>query len=121
MTFAPDALDRMRAHPWPGNVRELANVIERLTIVGSAEIITRADVEGVLGGGTTRHSSPAPTSTGTLADDLDAYETLLIRNAIADAGGNIADAARKLSTDRANLYRRMKRLGIGQKDTPVSK
>jgi two-component system nitrogen regulation response regulator NtrX len=28
------------------------------------------------------------------------------------AAGNIAEAARRLKTDRPNLYRRMKRLGI---------
>jgi two-component system nitrogen regulation response regulator NtrX len=28
------------------------------------------------------------------------------------ADGNIAEAARRLQTDRPNLYRRMKRLGI---------
>ena len=121
--FSQEGIERLKAHSWPGNVRELANVIERLTIVGRGEVVGRADVDAVLGAGGagTRSSASSPTSTGVLSDDLDAYETLLIRTAIAEAGGNIADAARRLSTDRANLYRRMRRLGIGQKDTSVSK
>ena len=36
----------------------------------------------------------------------------MIARALAEAGGNVADAARRLQTDRPNLYRRMKRLGI---------
>jgi transcriptional regulator of acetoin/glycerol metabolism len=28
------------------------------------------------------------------------------------AGGNVAEAARRLKTDRANLYRRMRRVGL---------
>jgi two-component system nitrogen regulation response regulator NtrX len=36
----------------------------------------------------------------------------LIRGALAAAGQNVAEAARRLRTDRANLHRRMKRLGI---------
>ena len=37
-----------------------------------------------------------------------------MRRALSAAGGNVAEAARRLATDRANLYRRMKRLGIDQ-------
>jgi two-component system nitrogen regulation response regulator NtrX len=111
--FTPDAIERLRDHPWPGNVRELANVIERLTIVGTTESPGRTEVESVLGKAPTRKTpDPGLSATGSLADDLNAYEMLLIKNAIAEAAGNIADAARRLSTDRANLYRRMKRLGI---------
>jgi len=47
-----------------------------------------------------------------LADALDAYERFLIVNALTAASGNVAEAARRLQTDRPNLYRRMRRLGI---------
>ena len=47
-----------------------------------------------------------------LSDALDQYERTLIARALSVARGNVADAARKLATDRANLYRRMRRLGI---------
>ena len=43
---------------------------------------------------------------------LDRYEQSLITRALSAARGTVADAARRLSTDRANLYRRMRRLGI---------
>ena len=47
-----------------------------------------------------------------LAATLDQYERQLIAGALSAAKGNVADAARRLSTDRANLYRRMRRLGL---------
>jgi two-component system nitrogen regulation response regulator NtrX len=47
-----------------------------------------------------------------LADALDAYERALIVRAIAASGGNVAEAARRLRTDRPNLYRRMRRLEV---------
>jgi transcriptional regulator with GAF, ATPase, and Fis domain len=49
---------------------------------------------------------------GSLSDRLDAYERELIRDALREAAGNVAEAARRLRTDRANLYRRMRRLGL---------
>ena len=123
VTFSREGIERLKAHSWPGNVRELANVIERLTIVGQQEVVGHSDVDAVLGsaGAETGLSSTRAASSGVLADDLDAYETSLIRAAITDASGNIAEAARRLHTDRANLYRRMRRLGMGQNDTSVSK
>jgi len=47
-----------------------------------------------------------------LSDALDQYERTLIARALSAAHGNVAEAARRLATDRANLYRRMRRLGI---------
>jgi transcriptional regulator with GAF, ATPase, and Fis domain len=47
-----------------------------------------------------------------LSDTLDRYERELIARALSVSRGNVAEAARRLQTDRANLYRRMRRLGI---------
>jgi len=47
-----------------------------------------------------------------LTEALDGFERTLIARALSAARGNVADAARKLATDRANLYRRMRRLGL---------
>jgi transcriptional regulator with GAF, ATPase, and Fis domain len=49
---------------------------------------------------------------GGLNEMLDEWEKGFIKAALNDAKGNVAEAARLLKTDRANLYRRMKRLGI---------
>ncbi len=108
------ALQLLTAYHWPGNVRELANLLERLTILSSGGILTTDDVLRVLPQDGTR---PAPQAAHewidvALADALDRYERELIIRALSAAKGNVADAARKLATDRANLYRRMRRLGI---------
>jgi transcriptional regulator with GAF, ATPase, and Fis domain len=59
---------------------------------------------------------PAPggfVDTGrSLTDRLNDTERTLISGAMGAANGNIAEAARLLKTDRGNLYRRMRRLGI---------
>ena len=104
--FTDDALARLARHRWPGNVRELANLCERLAILNPAGVIRPGDLEGLL------DESSDPLANVALSDRLDGYERRLITDALRAAAGNIAEAARVLQTDRANLYRRMKRLEI---------
>jgi two-component system nitrogen regulation response regulator NtrX len=56
--------------------------------------------------------APPETFDRSLSNLLDDYERSLVARALARATGNVAEAARLLQTDRANLYRRMKRLGL---------
>jgi two-component system, NtrC family, nitrogen regulation response regulator NtrX len=109
------ALQLLAAYRWPGNVRELANVVERLAILAFHPIIGADDVARVLPQDGERPGASANTeewSDVALSDALDGYERTLIARALSAARGNVADAARKLDTDRANLYRRMRRLGL---------
>jgi len=113
---APDAMDALVRHPWPGNVRELANIVERLIILSPRTGITACDVTAALPPAAEPAAAlPSPAARDVvLVDELDRYERTLITRALSAAGGNVAEAARRLATDRANLYRRMKRLGIPQ-------
>ena len=124
LEWSPEAIAQLQRHPWPGNVRELANIVERLVILHSGLRITSREVSQVLPVGDesfTRHTDlPDVTQLDTpLSDLLDEYERLLITRALGMANGNIAEAARRLKTDRPNLYRRMKRLGVAG-DTSMS-
>jgi two-component system nitrogen regulation response regulator NtrX len=113
-TVTPGALDLLVRHPWPGNVRELANIVERLVILASTSEITADDARASLPAGEAPAPAlPNPASPGKpLSDQLDEFERTLIARALSAAGGSVAEAARTLATDRANLYRRMKRLGL---------
>ncbi len=119
-SWTPDALETMKRYPWPGNVRELANIVERLSIMQPGAEVTDARVREVLQPTSTTESSARSSDwkaevvpDSSLAIALDDYERRMIQRAIDSARGNIAEAARRLQTDRPNLYRRMKRLGIG--------
>ncbi len=43
-TFSDDAIDLLQKYDWTGNIRELRNVVERLIILGDAEV-SKADVQ----------------------------------------------------------------------------
>jgi two-component system, NtrC family, nitrogen regulation response regulator NtrX len=110
--FTDDALAALSAYSWPGNIRELANLIERLSIL-SGPVIDGPAVRQVLRGGIAPISPTPATLLGRpLTEALDEFERDLIGTALAQAQGNMAEAARILQTDRANLYRRMRRLGV---------
>jgi two-component system nitrogen regulation response regulator NtrX len=110
------ALALLARYRWPGNVRELANIVERLAILHSGGDVDEQDVRTVLPvDGGTRRADPLPDPASldsSLTDTLDEHERTLIVRALSAAGGNVAEASRRLKTDRANLYRRMRRLGI---------
>ncbi|HET9065652.1 MAG TPA: sigma-54 dependent transcriptional regulator [Gemmatimonadales bacterium] len=124
--FTEDALAALARHAWPGNVRELANIVERLTIIGgdqvSADLVPRvlsqmpgmaaSPAQGLGGASSSPGSHQTEHDARPLTDRLDDFERDQINGAMTQATGNIAEAARLLQTDRGNLYRRMRRLGI---------
>jgi two-component system nitrogen regulation response regulator NtrX len=127
--FAPEAMLRLQQHAWPGNVRELHNVVERLLIMASGDVITLADV-GFVGdgfGGAPPGSGdglPGPTAAGNggrsgasagtvpLADARDRFERDYILHVLAAHQGNISRTADALGVERSNLYKKMRAFGI---------
>ena len=101
--FEPNSLDAMLQHSWPGNVRELDHAIERAVLMARGPRIQIAD----LGLSQVR-------SSGQSLDELslEAVESILIRKALARAGGNVSHAAEALGLSRGALYRRMEKYGI---------
>lgn len=89
-------LTRWQSRDWPGNVRELRNFADRLVL-------------GLLAGDT-----PATASNvgQTLPQQLDEYERMLITDALAHAGGNVALAADRLGVPRKTLYDKLKKYQV---------
>jgi transcriptional regulator with PAS, ATPase and Fis domain len=69
--ISPDALQALCEYSWPGNVRQVENVIERLVVTGSREMVDLGDLPPEI----RTPSRPASASAGrerrrTVADDL---------------------------------------------------
>jgi two-component system nitrogen regulation response regulator NtrX len=110
--FDAAAVQLLAAYAWPGNVRELANIVERLAILAAGETVTADDVARVLPQDGGSAAAAERWTDVALSAALDSFERTLIARALSAARGNVAEAARRLATDRANLYRRMRRLGL---------
>ncbi|MBN1824944.1 MAG: sigma-54-dependent Fis family transcriptional regulator [Candidatus Eisenbacteria bacterium] len=113
LRFSTGAMDSLLGYRWPGNVRELKNLVERLLIMGGGPEITAEEVERVL------HPASAPggdDDSSTLRERVELFEMRILTEALRRNEGNVAETARELRTDRANLHRKMKRYGIRAKE-----
>jgi DNA-binding NtrC family response regulator len=96
------AVRALASHAWPGNVRELKNALQRAALLCESGIITAGDL-GLPGarGGAPRPPAPAEP------------DRAAIESALAEANGNISQAAAALGLSRQALYRRMEKQGLG--------
>ena len=116
--LSAEAMETLRRHSWPGNVRELLNFMERLAILHPEIPVGREGVFEFLNLSSQPGSIPAylEGDARTLSERLDHFEAELIKGALLASGGSMTQASSQLRTDRANLYRRVKRLGLGEGD-----
>jgi transcriptional regulator with GAF, ATPase, and Fis domain len=119
MVLDEGAIAALGAYAWPGNVRELKNVIERLVILtpdrrgpGQTAHICADDVAACL-----------PTSSSAKTAGLyrpgvpfrvlvEEAERVVLQEALAHHGGQMAATARALDLERSHLYKKARALGL---------
>jgi two-component system, NtrC family, response regulator AtoC len=102
---------RLIAYAWPGNVRQLENVLERLLVLSSSDLITAEDLPEDL----IASAAGATTLWPNLPEEgisLEAVERDLIRRALERFDGNQTQAARYLDISRRTLIYRMEKHGL---------
>jgi DNA-binding NtrC family response regulator len=104
-----DALERLLAYHWPGNVRELANVIERAVVLGDGPTLTLQHLPSRVAGERTKAASTSLS----YHEAINTYRRDLLAQALADAEGNRAAAAKTLGLHRTHLMKLMKALKVG--------
>jgi two-component system NtrC family response regulator len=116
--LAPGALAWLSARDWPGNVRELKAVVESagaLLLPGQHEVdagLLRLAAGELVDDAEPSGSAPAAAAVGPLDAALHELELRLVRDAMATAGGNQSEAARRLGVSRVGLIKKLTRLGL---------
>jgi len=106
VALSAEASGALVAYGWPGNVRELRNVLERATILCEGGPIT------------TEHLSLDLTRTPALGSttDLKVMERQAVARMLQETRGNKAKAARRLGLTRTQLYVRLRRYGLLERE-----
>jgi hypothetical protein len=122
-----DGLAHLSRHTWPGNIRELGNVLERATILTSAEALTPEVLDLPRGAKAPPSAGPPPvppalrrdaTGADAAAPDLRTLEDVErdhIRSVLRHTDGRLygaKGAAKLLGMKPTTLQSRMKKLGV---------
>jgi DNA-binding NtrC family response regulator len=112
MSIEDVAMGALSAYAFPGNVRELRNLVERLVILTPDDVIRADDVRNCLPGGS------APKATGLYRPGapfrvlVEEAERIILSDALAHHGGQMAATARALDLERSHLYKKARALGL---------
>ena len=110
--FATEAIEELQNYSWPGNVRELKNTIERVVIMNPGLKVGAGDLPP-------RGKEEAPVASfrfPSFKDATEAYHREFIQRKLEETDGNVSRAAELMGVDRSHLYRRMRALGIQNRE-----
>jgi two-component system nitrogen regulation response regulator NtrX len=117
-TFSPEALAALEAYAWPGNVRELRNVIERVLLYATGDIVKAATIAralpqaGAQGAAIGAGSALGAPAAGTLAERVESFERETLLAELKRNRHHMTNTAKALGLERSHLYKKCQQLGI---------
>jgi len=135
--FTPAALIALCQYRWPGNVRELSNLLERLVIMypygvvdvgdlpdkfrpaGSTESLPEVNLDPQLTAAMAAPMQPSrlPREGLDLKEHISSVECSLIKQALDEAGGVVAHAAKRLKMRRTTLVEKLRKYGLQRNES----
>lgn len=109
--FSPKVLELLKNYEWKGNVRELRNLVERMLIMSSGNIITEQDLP--------EHMQIEEKKPAFSFAEIRLWkefkfqsEKLFLEEKLKQFNYNIARTAREIELPRSNLYKKLESSGI---------
>ena len=112
----PRAMAMLAAYGWPGNIRELENVIQRVMVVATGDMLDVGDLPPEIRG-EARNSSAVKKDLKEIAQESsEIVEHQAIFDMLVEKGGNVTRAAKALGISRTTLQKKMKQCGLERRD-----
>jgi two-component system, NtrC family, nitrogen regulation response regulator NtrX len=114
-SVAPEAQEYLEEYSWPGNIRQLRNIVERLLImvtddiIGIDEIKKHIDTESDLKSEDILYGKFEDYKLNTAVDE---FEKSFIEKKLKENNFNISKTAKALGIYSSNLYSKINKLGI---------
>ena len=118
---AQEAIAALQAYDWPGNVRQLRNVVERTVILAPRDRLGRIEAD-MLPEEITGHAGDNGHGISSLMgvplrEARESFEREYLRIQIRRFSGNISKTAGFIGMERSALHRKLKLLGMGDRDS----
>ena len=110
--LTPAAEKYLMGLEWSGNVRQLRHFVERLLVLCPENTIDLQNVKPLIMNKNQNSATSTENPTLPLLEARNQFEKKYISDILDEYNGRVAEAAKVLGMDRANLYRKMRQLGI---------
>lgn len=124
-TITNEAMAAMQAFDWPGNVRQLKNIIERMVIFAPTKNLTTIDLSNlpteIIGGVDGPNNNISSLMGMPLREARETFEREYLKVQINRFSGNISRTAGFIGMERSALHRKLKLLGLYEKDKNKAK
>ena len=119
--ITPEALAALQAYDWPGNVRQLRNVVERTVILAPRDRLATIEADMLPDEITGRTANDNGNGISglmgvPLREARESFEREYLRIQIRRFSGNISKTAGFIGMERSALHRKLKLLGMGERD-----
>lgn len=133
--FTPACMIALCQYRWPGNVRELSNLLERMVIMYPYGIVDVSDLPAKFRPGRTKGDTPPvaidqhfvpsteipssrlPRDGLDLKEHISSVECQLIQQALDEADGVVAHAAKRLKMRRTTLVEKLRKYGLHRSES----
>lgn len=133
--FTPACMIALCQYRWPGNVRELSNLLERMVIMfpygvvdvadlpvkfkpsGATEDLPTMNFDQHLASNADLQTSRLPRDGLDLKEHISTVECSLIKQALDEADGVVAHAAKRLKMRRTTLVEKLRKYGLQRSET----